>query len=289
MGQTIFQKLSLYEVLTMVAIGALCMPLLSVLFSFGIDLTSLYFWIISYCLGLVLHRTIEFFRNLWSYKNTDTCPNFFLTIFHRNNPQAIKDCQYKADHDNKDYYLQYYHVKNSSHSSSISSLEAQEAFLRDVTLVEILYLLSAIAVKKIFLLKFFFSVLKNPVYCLMQGKQADVAILNIIKGIIENDKSDVCLLISTTTLAICVLTMLLGLTFLARYTTQRKIYELVQEVDSITNAIDNYENYETSQNNSTDKATLLKSDRKSINIRIKSNSIFTIKNINKKNKHRRGR
>lgn len=286
MGQTIFQKLSLYEMLTMLVIGALCMPILSVLFSFSIDLISLYFWIISYCLGLVLHRTIEFFRNLWSYSSTYSCPNFFLTIFHRNNPKVIKDCQYKADHDNKDYYLQYYHVKNSSHSSSISSLEAQEAFLRDVTLVEILYLLSAIAVLKIFLLKFIFSVLKNPVYCLMQDKQADATILNIIKGIIENDKSDACLLISTITLAICVLTMLLGLTLLARYTTQRKIYELVQEVDSITNAIDNYE---TSQNNSTDKATLLKSDRESINIKIKSNSIFTIKSNNKKNKHRRGR
>lgn len=234
MGQTIFQKLSLYEMLTMLVIGALCMPILSVLFSFSIDLTSLYFWIISYCLGLVLHRTIEFFRNLWSYSSTYSCshcPNFFLTIFHRNSPKVIKECQYKAEHDNKDYYHQYYRVKNSSSSSRISSLEAQEAFLRDATIVEVLYFLSAIAVKNFFVSKFFFIVLKDTVYCLMHHKQSDVTILNIIKGTIEYiyGKSDAFWLILTITLAICVLAILLGLTLLARYVTQRKIYELVQE------------------------------------------------------------
>lgn len=239
MGQTIFQKLSLYEMLTMLVIGALCMPILSVLFSFSIDLISLYFWIISYCLGLVLHRTIEFFRNLWSYSSTYSCTNFFLTIFHRNNPKVIKDCQYNAYHDNKDYYLQYYRVKKSSYSSSISSLEAQEAFLRDLTLVEILYLFCAIELKKIFLSKFFFSVLKDSVYCLILSKQTNVTILNIIKGTIEYiyGQFDTFWLILTITLSICALTILLGLTLLARYATQRKIYELVQEAYALDSDI----------------------------------------------------
>ncbi|MBR6068538.1 MAG: hypothetical protein IKP45_12165 [Bacteroidales bacterium] len=258
MGQTIFQKLSLYEMLTMLVIGALCMPILSVLFSFSIDLISLYFWIISYCLGLVLHRTIEFFRNLWSYSSTYSCPNFFLTIFHRNNPKVIKDCQYKVEHDNKDYYLQYYRVKNSS----ISSLEAQEAFLRDLFWVEIIYLI-------IYILHIYNMVGLQNCPC---GFICNKSVLEILFG---ND----CIFIT-------ILVILILSTLLSRYATQRKIYELVQEVYYINNAIDN-------KNNSTNNANNPKEEKNvgkryvTNNMKINANSTIN-NNINKKNKHRRG-
>lgn len=211
MGQTISQKLSLYEVLTMLAIGTLLMPLLLILCGLTslIEMTNPFFWIIGYCIGLILHRTLEFFRNIFtpkswkSTKNPAPCSHFFHTIFCRNYPPIIDDCQYDEKHPNKDYYEKYYQVKNSNYSSSISSLEAQEAFLRDLSWVEIIYLI---------VLPF-----------------ADVTNINICQCGCSCSVSTVGMLLANKSLCLIVLGIILLLTFLGRYITQRKIYELIQE------------------------------------------------------------
>lgn len=266
MGQTIFQKLSLYEVLTMLAIGTLLMPLLLILCGLTslIEMTNPFFWIIGYCIGLILHRTLEFFRNIFtpksrkSTKNPASCSHFFHTIFCRNYPPIIDDCQYDEKHPSKDYYEKYYRVKNSNYSSSISSLEAQEAFLRDLSWVEIIYLI---------VLPF-----------------ADVAKINICQCGCNCSVSTVGMLLVNKCSFVIALVIILVLTLLARYITQRKVYELVQEASYFcnnTNSI-NKENdaIMDNGNNSPDGENI---DRKSIHVEINSNQDSTITINNYKN------
>lgn len=245
MGQTIFQKLSLYEMLTMLAIGVFCMPVLTYLLSAEIKISEPIFWVISYSIGLILHRALEFFRNIWSSKSTInyfSCPHFFQTIFSRNYPQAIKDFQYDNEHFNKDYYQKYYHVKNSSYASSISSLEAQEAFLRDLFWVEIIYLLAIL-----------FADVTNTT-----GSQCGKCTFEIL---LQNKCS-----------CIATLGVVLMLTLLGRYITQRKIYELVQEIHYFCNNVNGVD--ENNSNNTTKEN--VKTDDKSVHIVITSNQEGTI-------------
>ena len=228
-------RLSLYDILTQLISGFLILALfIPMPTNGGETVTGSYNWIflliLSYLIGIIYHRSLEWIRSwrlikwirsLCDKKKKDSntkdeiCIFWFwiCTIFTRNYKYAIHEASsedekvgYKLniekcnDVDIKKYYDKYYSAMNKPAYSTISILEAQEAFLRNMTWVLVMYLIFYHSENKFFegnlFAKIFFI---NPI-------------------------TDCNCLILITNIVIFVLPILF-----ARYHTQMKVYKAVWE------------------------------------------------------------
>lgn len=159
-------KLSLYDILTQLISGFLILALFIPIdvFKENSVIEWIFLIIFSYLIGIIYHRSLEWIRS-WRFikwirslcdkkkKDSNTkdeiCIFWFwiCTIFTRNYKYAIhKDekLEYKLnikkcnDEDIK-YYDTYYSIMDKPAYSTISILETQEAFLRNITLIVIAY------------------------------------------------------------------------------------------------------------------------------------------------------
>lgn len=157
-------KLSLYDILTQLISGFLILALF-----IPIDVVKensviewIFLIIFSYLIGIIYHRSLEWIRSLCDKKKKDSntkdeiCIFWFwiCTIFTRNYKYAIHEAfsekeklEYKLNIkkcngvDIKGYYDKYYSAMNKPAYSTISILEIQEAFLRNITWIVVTYYL----------------------------------------------------------------------------------------------------------------------------------------------------
>ena len=220
-------KLSLYDILTQLISGFLILALFIPIdvFKENSVIEWIFLIIFSYLIGIIYHRSLEWIRS-WRLikwiislcdkkKKDEICIFCFwiCTIFTRNYKYAIHEASseeekvgYKLniekcnDVDIKKYYDKYYSAMNKPAYSTISILEAQEAFLRNMTWVLVMYLIFYHSENKFFegnlFAKIFFI---NPI-------------------------TDCNCLILITNIVIFVLPILF-----ARYHTQMKVYKAVWE------------------------------------------------------------
>ena len=200
-------KLSLYDILTQLISGFLILALfIPMPTNGGETVTGSYNWIFllifSYLIGIIYHRLLEWIRNIFD-KGCKECyiKLWFPTIFKRNYKLAIINVKTsKEDNELKDYYNTYYSVMDKPSYNTIMFLEAQEAFLRDITWVLVIYLI------------FYHSEIK-----FFEGNLfAKIFFINPI--------TDCNFLILITNIVVFVLPILF-----ARYQTQMKVYKVVWE------------------------------------------------------------
>lgn len=144
-------RLSLYDILTMLVSGFL---ILALFISDEYLQENLIFVIIfSYLIGIIYHRLQECIRNVISCccKNASSI-RIFKTIFTSNAKEAIKRAKekiYETNYDTstdedikKEYIDTYYSIMNKPCYSNINILETQEAFLRNITLILLAYIVA---------------------------------------------------------------------------------------------------------------------------------------------------
>ena len=154
-------KLSLYDILTQLISGFLILALfIPMPESSQENVTESYQWIFllifSYLIGIIYHRLLEWIRNIFD-KGLKKCyiKLWFPTILRRNYYKAIEKANkkvYNVDENgsieiNKDeinadteiYYKTYYSIMDKPAYNTIMFLEAQEAFLRNITLIVVAY------------------------------------------------------------------------------------------------------------------------------------------------------
>ena len=162
-------KLSLYDILTQLISGFLILALFIPIdvFKENSVIEWIFLIIFSYLIGIIYHRSLEWIRS-WRLikwirslcdkkKKDEICIFWFwiCTIFTRNYKYAIHEAsseeekvEYKLnikkcnDVNIKEYYDKYYSAMNKPAYSTISILETQEAFLRNMTWVLVMYLIS---------------------------------------------------------------------------------------------------------------------------------------------------
>jgi succinate dehydrogenase/fumarate reductase cytochrome b subunit len=139
-------KLSLYDVLTQLISGFLILALF-IPKTISLQENFVFIIIFSYLIGVVYHRFLEWIRNIIS-KDFNKCFEncsidlWIRTIFTRNSEGAIKKAKDKCKEDNKKnnkYYKIYYSIMDKPAYASIRILETQEAFLRNLTWIVLLY------------------------------------------------------------------------------------------------------------------------------------------------------
>ena len=166
-----FAKLSLYDILTQLISGFLILALFIPIdvFKENSVIEWIFLIIFSYLIGIIYHRSLEWIRSwrlikwirsLCDKKKKDSntkdeiCIFWFwiCTIFTRNYKYAIHEAsseeekvEYKLnikkcnDVNIKKYYDEYYSAMNKPAYSTISILETQEAFLRNMTWIVLFY------------------------------------------------------------------------------------------------------------------------------------------------------
>ena len=164
-------KLSLYDILTQLISGFLILALFIPIdvFKENSVIEWIFLIIFSYLIGIIYHRSLEWIRSwrlikwirsLCDKKKKDSntkdeiCIFLFwiCTIFTRNYKYAIHEAsseeekvEYKLnikkcnDVNIKKYYDKYYSAMNKPAYSTISILETQEAFLRNMTWIVLFY------------------------------------------------------------------------------------------------------------------------------------------------------
>ena len=159
-------KLSLYDILTQLISGFLILALFIPIdvFKENSVIEWIFLIIFSYLIGIIYHRSLEWIRS-WRLikwirslcdkkKKDEICIFWFwiFTIFTRNYKYAIHEAsseeekvEYKLnikkcnDVNIKKYYDEYYSAMNKPAYSTISILETQEAFLRNMTWIVLFY------------------------------------------------------------------------------------------------------------------------------------------------------
>ncbi len=200
-------KLSLYDILTMLVSGFLILALF-IPENTSLQENLIFFIIFSYLLGIIYHRLLEWIRGRECIKKL-TSPCFLLgVIFQINFYKALLKAkkraknyeQYNGSDIKEKYYDCYYSIMDKPAYGTVRTLEAQEAFLRNMTLVLVMYLIFYHSENKFFegnlFAKIFFI---NPI-------------------------TDCNCLILITNIVIFVLPILF-----ARYQTQIKVYKAVWE------------------------------------------------------------
>lgn len=168
-------KLSLYDILTQLISGFLILALfIPMPTNGGETVTESYHWIFllifSYLIGIIYHRFLEWIRSgglcecikKWLNEKLRNCALIFCirTIFKRNYKYAIisayryvyyKDKKISFETyditesilgiDINEYYKTYYSIMDKPSYNTIMFLEAQEAFLRNITWIVVAYLL----------------------------------------------------------------------------------------------------------------------------------------------------
>lgn len=116
----------------------------------------LFFLILSYAIGLIVHNIVEILRSLFRPRTTIgkfKCEVFLKALFVSNSSYVIKCSRYKANHDNKDYYNAYRIVQSDSESRVLlSHLERQSSFLINLCFVILLYVIASFCFKENILL-----------------------------------------------------------------------------------------------------------------------------------------
>lgn len=235
-------RLSLYDILTQLISGFLILALfIPMPESSQENVTESYQWIFllifSYLIGIIYHRSLEWIRSwrlikwirsLFDKKKKDSntkdeiCIFWFwiCTIFTRNYKYAIHEASseeekvgYKLniekcnDVDIKKYYDKYYSAMNKPAYSTISILEAQEAFLRNLTWIVVAYFLC-----------YYFSLFDEQ---------------KLFECIFILEPPS---MLSSNCLILCVsLLLFLILILFARYHTQIKVYEAVWDAGKHNN------------------------------------------------------
>ena len=144
-------RLSLYDILTMLVSGFLILALFIPDESLKENL--IFVIIFSYLIGIIYHRFLELIRNVISCCcKTASSIRIFKTIFTSNAKEAIKKAKEKiyetnydtsTDEDIKEEYIDtYYSIMNKPCYSNINMLETQEAFLRNITLILLAYIVA---------------------------------------------------------------------------------------------------------------------------------------------------
>ena len=143
-------KLSLYDILTQLISGFLILVLF-IPESTSLKENMIFVIIFSYLIGIIYHRFLEWFRSVIAYNCKDQKGiRIPKTIFTRNANEAIKKAKEKIygieydainEEDIKEEYIRtYYSIMNKPCYTNINTLEAQEAFLRNITLILLAYI-----------------------------------------------------------------------------------------------------------------------------------------------------
>ena len=199
-------KLSLYDFLTMLSCGFMILLIFLNIFSCEYDWNDnmIITLILSYFIGLIYHRILEFIRTVLSHYETIEKHSIFGTIFISNYLPAIKNAKDKPNGNEQtifseeEYYKAYYSIMDKPCYSNIKLLEVQEAFLRNITWIVVVYTIAILRCNCC-----------NYCTCSI-AKQCLLPYLNN------------CLHIFIASLFIVAI-------FVARYYTQMKIYKLVWE------------------------------------------------------------
>ncbi|MBO5844611.1 MAG: hypothetical protein J6Q96_07060 [Bacteroidales bacterium] len=227
-------KLSLYDILTQLISGFLILALFIPIdvFKENSVIEWIFLIIFSYLIGIIYHRSLEWIRS-WRLikwirslcdkkKKDEICIFCFwiCTIFTRNYKYAIHEASsekekvgYKLniekcnDVDIKKYYDKYYSAMNKPAYSTISILEAQEAFLRNLTWIVVAYFLC-----------YYFSLFDEQ---------------KLFECIFILEPPS---MLSSNCLILCVsLVVFLIFILFARYQTQMKVYKAVLDADKYIN------------------------------------------------------
>lgn len=143
-------KLSLYDFLTMLSCGFMILLIFLNIFSCEYDWNDnmIITLILSYFIGLIYHRILEFIRTVLSHYETIEKHSIFGTIFISNYLPAIKNAKDKPNGNEQtifseeEYYKAYYSIMDKPCYSNIKLLEAQEAFLRNITWIVVAYVVA---------------------------------------------------------------------------------------------------------------------------------------------------
>ena len=136
----ISSKLSLYEFLTMLVVGGILLEMIGVhIPSSEGEINWFIYSVLSFTMGLVFHRSIEWFLNIMRNVQKNQMNSFsFRIAFPKNSKDDIKNAQNDVQEqvDSKSiihkYYTAYYRIMSNSCYNVIERLEAQEAFYRDL-------------------------------------------------------------------------------------------------------------------------------------------------------------
>jgi ABC-type multidrug transport system fused ATPase/permease subunit len=158
----------------------------------------------SICFRTIFGRNNEKAIKEAKKKNSNKLNLMLSTIFGRNNEKAIKEAKKKSKADNnnlKKYYKTYYSVMDKPAYTTIMFLEAQEAFLRNLTWIVVAYFLC-----------YYFSLFdeQNLFECIFILEPPSMLSSNCL-----------ILLVSLVSFLILIL--------FARYHTQMKVYKAVWE------------------------------------------------------------
>lgn len=141
-------KLSLYDILTMLVSGFLILALF-IPENTSLQENLIFVIIFSYLLGIIYHRLLECIRGCECIKKL-TSPCFLLgVIFQINFYKALLKAkkraknyeQYNGSDIKEKYYDCYYSIMDKPAYGTIRTLETQEAFLRNITWVLVMYLI----------------------------------------------------------------------------------------------------------------------------------------------------
>lgn len=125
-------SLSIYDFFTMIVTGYLLLSLFIGRFVIEINASFIPFFVIVYIVGLCWHKLIELLsKGIKLHRN----PKMLRTTYHK----MLQNIQFGEVKPERDYSLAWYVTKKEFGLGSISVLEAQEAFLRDIVLIILIY------------------------------------------------------------------------------------------------------------------------------------------------------
>lgn len=138
-------KLSLYDILTQLISGFLILALF--IPDESLQENLIFVIIFSYLIGIIYHRFLELIRKLIAEKGCFSCCFCLGVIFQSNFGKALVKANgksknykvYKGKDIKEKYYECYYSIMDKPAYGTIRTLEAQEAFLRNLTWVVMFY------------------------------------------------------------------------------------------------------------------------------------------------------
>jgi hypothetical protein len=130
-------KMTLYDMLAMVIPGFLLLKLFPGCFGYPIDFdnekNTVIIIIISYAIGIIYHKTIEWLFNIIGFRNNEECIEKSAEKFYDNYEKNGGNTQNSLSHYNKhEYYKAYYTLMKENMLNSIPTLEAQVVFIKNM-------------------------------------------------------------------------------------------------------------------------------------------------------------
>ncbi len=139
-------KVTLYDFLSMVIPGFLLLILFSLWFNINTinEINEIYdailLSIISYIVGLVYHKTVEYLFNRMNLRNNEKDLEESAKRFYNDYKKCSKKSKFQHDkHSIQKYYEAYYKLMKENMLNNIPILEAQVAFIRNILPITLLY------------------------------------------------------------------------------------------------------------------------------------------------------